>query len=112
VIIALLQYSVVAPFTLFYLFYSGAADQIQQEPLVAWESLKYLLLLGIAGTGYALVFFNILVQRTSALFASMTTYLIPLVSSIIGILDNEKILPVHFFGLFVILIGVYVGSRN
>ena len=112
VIIALLQYSVVAPFTLFYLFYSGAAYQIQQEPLVAWESLKYLLLLGIAGTGYALVFFNILVQRTSALFASMTTYLIPLVSSIIGILDNEKILPVHFFGLFVILIGVYVGSRN
>lgn len=69
VIIALLQYSFAAPFTLVYLYYSGAFHQIQQEPLVAWSSIKYLLLLGAFGTGYALVFFNILIQRTSALFA-------------------------------------------
>ena len=112
IIIALLQYSFIAPFTLFYLFYSGVFHQIQQEPIVAWHGIKYLLILGIAGTGYALVFFNILIQRTSALFATMTTYLIPLVSVIIGLYDKEKILPLHFFGLFTILIGVYIGSRD
>lgn len=112
VIIALLQYSFAAPFTLVYLYYSGAFHQIQQEPLVAWSSIKYLLLLGAFGTGYALVFFNILIQRTSALFATMTTYLIPLVSVIVGLLDKESILPIHLFGLLVILIGVYIGSRN
>ena len=112
IIIALLQYSFVAVFTIPYLFYSGAIHQIQQEPIVAWHSIKYLLILGIAGTGYALVFFNILIQRTSALFATMTTYMIPLVSIIVGLLDNEKILPVHCLGLFTILIGIYIGSRD
>jgi drug/metabolite transporter (DMT)-like permease len=112
IIIALLQYSFIAPFTLFYLFYSGAFLQIQQDPIVAWHSIKYLLILGIIGTGYALVFFNILIQRTSALFATMTTYLIPFVAIMIGLIDNEKILPLHFLGLFTILIGVYIGSRD
>lgn len=112
VIIALLQYSFAAPFTLAYLFFSGAFHTIQEQPVAAWNSIQYLLLLGIIGTGYALVFFNILVQRTSALFATMTTYLIPLVSVIVGLLDKERILPVHFFCLFIILTGVYIGSRN
>lgn len=112
VIIALLQYSFAAPFTLAYLNHTGAFHLIQQEPLVAWNSLKYLIILGVFGTGYALVFFNILVQKTSALFATMTTYLIPLVSIIVGLLDKERILPVHFLGLSVILIGVYIGSRS
>jgi len=112
VTVALLQYSFAAPFTIAYLKYTGAFHIIQQEPLVAWNSLKYLLILGILGTGYALVFFNILVQRTSALFATMTTYLIPLVSIIVGLIDKESILPIHFFGLFIILIGVYIGSRS
>ncbi len=112
IVIALLQYSFVAVFTIPYLFYSGALHQIQQDPTIAWHSIKYLLILGIAGTGYALVFFNILIQRTSALFATMTTYMIPLVSIIVGLLDKEKILPIHFFGLFTILIGIYIGSRD
>ncbi|MFN8296547.1 MAG: DMT family transporter [Chitinophagales bacterium] len=112
IVIALLQYSFVALFTIPYLFYSGAVHQIQHEPAVAWHSIQYLLILGIAGTGYALVFFNILIQRTSALFATMTTYMIPLVSIIVGLLDNEKIMPVHCLGLATILIGIYIGSRD
>jgi drug/metabolite transporter (DMT)-like permease len=112
VIIALLQYSVVAPFTIGYLYFSGAFQEIQAQPALAWNSLQYLLILGILGTAYAQVFFNILTQRTSALFATMTTYLIPLVSVIVGLLDKERILPVHFMGLFTILIGIYIGSRN
>lgn len=112
VVIALLQYSFVAPFTLAYLYFSGAFHEIGQHPVPAWDSLKYLLVLGIFGTAYAQVFFNILTQRTSALFATMTTYLIPLVSVLVGLLDKERILPIHFFGLFTILIGIYIGSRN
>lgn len=112
VIIALLQYSFVAPFCLLYLYYTGAFHQIQSHPIESWNSLKYLLLLGVFGTGYALVVFNILIQRTSALFATMTTYIIPFVSIIVGLFDKERILPIHLAGLFVILIGVYVGSKD
>lgn len=111
-VIALLQYSFIAPLTIAYLLLSGAFHQVIQHPLPAWNSLRYLLLLGILGTGYAQVFFNILTQRTSALFATMTTYLIPLVSVIVGLLDHERILPVHFAGLATIMIGIYIGSRN
>ncbi|MDB5226371.1 MAG: putative permease, superfamily [Bacteroidota bacterium] len=112
IVLALLQYTFVAPFALAYLYFTGAFHQMIQQPVICWHSLKYLLLLGILGTAYAQVIFNILTQRTSALFATMTTYLIPLVSIIVGLLDNEKILPIHFGGLMIILIGVYVGSRN
>jgi drug/metabolite transporter (DMT)-like permease len=112
VTIALLQFSFAAPFALAYLQYSGAFHTIIYEPAHAWMSIKYLLILGAFGTGYSLVFFNILIQRTSALFGTMTTYLIPLVSIAIGLIDNERIMPVHFFGLFIILTGVYIGSRS
>lgn len=110
--IALLQFSVLSPFTIGYLYFSGAFHHIQQSPIVCWNSIKYLILLGAFGTGYALVFFNHLVQKTSALFATMTTYLIPFVSVVIGLFIKEKIMPIHFFGLFIILIGVYIGSRT
>lgn len=112
IIIALLQYSFVAPFCIGYLYISGAFHQIHLQPMESWNSLKYLLLLGIFGTGYALVFFNILIQRTSALFATMTTYIIPFVSIIVGLFDKEQIMPIQLVGLFVILIGVYIGSRD
>ncbi len=112
IIIALLQYAFIAPLGFGYLYFSGAMHYTITEPQLAWHSLKYLLILGIFGTAYAQVFFNILTQRTSALFATMTTYLIPLVSIVVGLFDKEKILPIHFAGLLVILIGVYIGSRD
>ena len=45
-------------------------------------------------------------------FATMTTYIIPFVSIIVGLFDKEKIMPIQLVGLFVILIGVYIGSRD
>jgi drug/metabolite transporter (DMT)-like permease len=112
VVIALLQYSFIAPFAIAYIYFSGGIHFIQEHPLPAWDSLKYLLLLGILGTAYAQVIFNMLTQRTSVLFATMTTYLIPLVSVLVGLMDNEKILLIHFAGLATILIGVYIGSGS
>ncbi|MEZ4880050.1 MAG: DMT family transporter [Chitinophagales bacterium] len=111
-IIALVQYSVVALVTIPYLIFSGTIKQIQVNPIAAWQSLKYLLLLGVLGTGMAQVFFNILTQRTSALFATMTTYLIPIVSVIIGLFIGEQILIIHIIALFIILIGVYFVTRK
>jgi drug/metabolite transporter (DMT)-like permease len=111
-IIALLQYTAVALITTPYLFFSGAIEQVKQQPEIAWDSIKYLLLLGSFGTGFAQVAFNILTQRTSALFATMTTFVIPVVSVLIGFYIGEKILAVHIAGLATILAGVYIGSRN
>lgn len=112
IIIALFQYAFVALFSFSYLIYSGAFGKIAAQPLVCWQALKYLLLLGILGTAFAQVYFNILAQRTSALFATMTTYVIPIVSIMVGLLIGEKIMFLHILGLSVILLGIYIGSKN
>jgi drug/metabolite transporter (DMT)-like permease len=111
-IIALLQYSAVAVVTVPFLFLSGAIRHTMEAPATSWESLKYLIVLGTLGTGFAQVGFNVLTQRVSALFATMTTFVIPVVSVMIAVFIGEEILPIHLGGLAVILLGVYVGSRT
>lgn len=112
VVIALWQYAFVAFFSFLYLWVSGAFHLLINDFQLAWHALKYLLILGILGTGVAQVFFNILAQRTSALFATMTTYLIPLVAIIVGLFIGEKVHVLHITGLVIILAGIYIGSRN
>lgn len=112
IIIALLQYTFVGSIAILYLLYSGGITKIIQQPEYCWHSLKYLLLLGVLGTALAQVYFNILAQRTSALFATMTTYVIPIVSIIVGVFIGEKIQFLHLVGLAIILVGIYIGSRN
>lgn len=111
-IIALLQYSAVAVVTIPYLLFHHTIKKIQLSPSESWNSLKYLIILGVFGTGFAQVGFNILTQRVSALFATMTTFVIPIVSVMIAFFIGEKLLPVHLIGLGTILFGVYLGSRN
>ena len=111
-IIALLQYSAIATVTIPYLLLHNTIHKIQLAPAQSWNSLKYLLVLGIFGTGFAQVGFNILTQRVSALFATMTTFIIPIVSVIIAFVIGEQLLPIHILGLGTILFGVYLGSRS
>jgi len=77
----------------------------------AWIALGYLTLLGVIGTAYALFLFNMLIQRTNALFASMVTYLIPMVAVAWGLLDNELLGTIQLLGLGIILMGIYLSSK-
>lgn len=78
----------------------------------AWISLGYLFLLGAIGTAFALVLFNKLIQRTTAVFASSVTYLIPIMAVIWGILDGESFFLLHLFGMALIIFGVYMVNRK
>jgi drug/metabolite transporter (DMT)-like permease len=77
----------------------------------AWESLGYIFLLGAVGTALALILFNRLIQLTTAIAASSVTYLIPLVAVMWGIVDGEILFPLHFAGMLLIIIGVYITNR-
>ena len=77
----------------------------------AWVALGYLTILGVLGTAYALFLFNMLIQRTTALFASSVTYLIPIVAVGWGLLDNEVLGLIQLLGLGIILIGIYLSSK-
>ncbi len=76
------------------------------------HALFYVLILGIIGTGVANVIFYKLIQISSPIFASSVTYLIPIVACLWGLMDNEVLTLMQFFGAFIILIGVYLANKK
>jgi len=92
------------------LFFSGFIEVIQVEKVQ--HSVLFIMILGVVGTGIANVLFFKLIQMSSPVFATSVTYLIPIVAFFWGLLDNEMLTPVQFFGAFVILIGVYLSAKK
>jgi len=78
----------------------------------AEHSILFVAVLGVLGTGIANVLFFKLIQMSSPVFATSVTYLIPIVAFFWGLLDNEMLTPIQFFGAFVILIGVYLSAKK
>ncbi|WP_431243930.1 DMT family transporter [Flavobacterium sp. P21] len=76
------------------------------------HSIFFVGILGILGTGIANVLFFKLIQMSSPVFATSVTYLIPIVAFFWGLLDNEMLTPIQFFGAFIILIGVYLSAKK
>jgi drug/metabolite transporter (DMT)-like permease len=76
------------------------------------HSIFFIMILGVVGTGIANILFFKLIQMSSPVFATSVTYLIPVVAFFWGLLDNEMLTPVQFFGAFIILIGVYLSAKK
>ena len=62
-------------------------------------------------TAVAMVLFNKLIQQSTALFASSSTYLIPVVALAWGAFDGEAFNLWHLLGMGVILVGVLIIHR-
>ena len=77
-----------------------------------WHGLGFVTILGLIGTALAMMLYYKLLQITSALFASMVTYLIPIVAVMWGVLDGEELGWVHAAGSALILLGVYLAQRT
>lgn len=74
----------------------------------AWAGLGYISILAVIGTALALVFFNMLIKMTTALFAASVTYMIPIVAIAWGILDGEQLEWNFLLWIIMILGGVYL----
>ena len=72
------------------------------------ETFYYLIILGAICTSFAIVLFNFLIKRSSALFGSTTTYLIPVFAIVWGLIDGEVIKNNEFIGVFIVFIGVMI----
>jgi len=105
-----LIFTIIGPPAGIYLLMSDTYQRFHSSPF-GWQSLGYLMILSWVGTALALVLFTILVKRTSALFASLTTYLIPIVAVIVGLLDGEHIGLYHIGGMVLILGGVFMTNK-
>ena len=76
------------------------------------NAVFYIVILGVVGTGIANIIFFRLIQLSSPVFATSVTYLIPVVAFFWGLLDNENLTSIQFFGAFIILVGVYLANRK
>lgn len=74
----------------------------------AWKSVGYIAILSIVGTAFALILFWKLIQRTDAIFGSLTTYIIPVVAIIWGLLDGEQLYLHQYLGFFLIIFSVFL----
>ena len=76
------------------------------------ESLGYITILSVVGTGIAKTMFNKLVQISNPIFSSSVTYLIPIVAILWGVFDNEKLSYIQLIAGIVILFGVYLVNKK
>lgn len=78
----------------------------------AYQAMGYVLILGVVGLGVAQVLFAELIKLSSPVFASLTSFLNPIVAINWGILDGEILTWGHYVGMFVILLGVYFINKR
>ncbi len=78
----------------------------------AWSAFGYILLLAVIGTSIAVAIFNKLVHRTTAIFASSVTYLIPIFAIMWGVIDGEHISMQHLLGTGIIFGGIYLVNKQ
>jgi len=72
-----------------------------------------VLVLGVVGTGLAYWIMSTLVGRIGSIRASLITYLIPVVSLILGVaIRDDDVAPLALFGAAIITVGALLASRR
>jgi len=77
---------------------------MQQEG--AWTALYLLFFLSLVNSAFSLVAFNYLIHIAGPLFASTTTYLMPVVALLWAYWDGETLSLYHLTGLMAIVGGI------
>ncbi len=93
------------------LFFTGFFTEIELSQATQTAFL-YLCILGIVCTAIAKILFNNLIQISSTIFTSSVTYTIPIVATLWGFLDGERLNYIQILSGVVILIGVWLVNKN
>ena len=109
--ITALAFLVIGPLSSVYLFSTDFTAVLMSNEN-GMMALVYIALLSVLGTSMAVIIFNKLISRSSAIFASSVTYLIPIVAILWGVFDGEIITPYYLFGMLIILSGVYLVNKK
>jgi len=101
----------IGPFVISYLFTTDFIYITNNNP-ESGSALFYITLLSVFGTAISVILFNMLIKKTSTLFATSVTYLIPVFAIMWGLLDTETINYLQILGISIILIGVYFINKS
>ncbi|MCI1752398.1 MAG: EamA family transporter [Flavobacteriales bacterium] len=104
---SVLAISIVGPMGLIGVLVTGLPHTLATVPN-AWPALGFTAILATFSTGISLILWNALIKRTSAVWASSVTYLMPIVAIGWGVFDGEILEPMQFLMIAVILGGVYL----
>jgi drug/metabolite transporter (DMT)-like permease len=92
------------------LFFTGYFNNDFANHLIIHSTLASAVL-GIIGTSVASILFYYLIKRAGVIFGSLVTYGIPIVAVCWGMVYGEKITPMQYVWMGVILIGVFIANR-
>lgn len=95
------------PMAMIYLFSTDFMDVVNTHPL-AISSIGYTAVLGIVGSALSVIAFNELIKMSGPVFASTTTYLIPIVAVGWGTYDGEVITGLQVAAVFIILAAIWL----
>ena len=112
--ITITSFSIVSifPITVYILFYSTPfLSHLNNFNNYSLE-FGYVFILGVLGTSIATIVFYNLIKIKDTVFASMVTYLMPLIAIIFGVLDGEIINAIQLFGMALIMGGVFINSKK
>lgn len=109
--ISMVGFTLVGVPSFIFLIFGTDFFNVMQHQTHAWQAFGYVSILSLVGTVLSTVIYFQLIQRTSAVFASMTAYLMPLISVFWGVLDGESIGWHHLAGMVLILAGVYLSRK-
>jgi drug/metabolite transporter (DMT)-like permease len=76
------------------------------------QSFISIFILSSVNSALAIYLFSKLTKMSSALFASFCTYLMPFVAIFWGVLDGEEFYSIHFIGMAIIFLGIYLANRD
>ena len=93
------------------LYFTDFFELTHYSTKIEW-SILYVAILGVIGTGVAMIIFNKLVQISDPVFTTSVTYTIPVVALGWGILDGEVFSIWQLISAFIILIGVFIVNRS
>ena len=72
----------------------------------ALSSFGYISVLGLIGTAFAVIIFNLIIAQTTAVAASTVTYFIPIIAVAIGVWNGEHFIWQQLLSMLVIISGV------
>lgn len=104
-----LAFFILGPFALVLLLLTDLHAPLETENWL--RNFGCIAVLSIVGSAFALILFYKLIQDTSPVFASMTTYFIPIVATLWGLSDNELLTSSILVSVLLILAGVYLINR-
>ncbi len=87
-------------------FYFFDTPAVFRNNMMAISSFKYVAILGLIGTAFAVIIFNRIIAQTTAVAASTITYFIPIIAVAIGIADGERFVWQQLLAMIVIIMGV------